>query len=189
MSSGHIVQGAHGVAIKIYAHSRQETKTPGRQSILTNVSAEQGWAQLRVHQSDAPSPRVVGGLPQGVPVSQEGQGHSGSKLHWSWGLRTPLLSLPPPGQLLVLRPCSAPCWDGLASAQGRRPGDQLSGWGHRGINPDTADSTPGQAQRPTVLFLSPPFLECSTGSEWLGREGQAHKPWPQLGRTSLKLPT
>lgn len=115
--------------------------------------------------------------------------HSGSKLHWSWGLRTPLLSLPPPGQLLVLRPCSAPCWDGLASAQGRRPGDQLSGWGHRGINPDTADSTPGQAQRPTVLFLSPPFLECSTGSEWLGREGQAHKPWPQLGRTSLKLPT
>lgn len=74
MSSGHIVQGAHGVAIKIYAHSRQETKTPGRQSILTNVSAEQGWAQLRVHQSDAPSPRVVGGLPQGVPVSQEGQG-------------------------------------------------------------------------------------------------------------------
>lgn len=108
MSSGHIVQGAHGVAIKIYAHSRQETKTPGRQSILTNVSAEQGWAQLRVHQSDAPSPRVVGGLPQGVPVSQEGQGHSGSKLHWSWGLRTPLLSLPPPCHLLASSWSSGP---------------------------------------------------------------------------------
>lgn len=43
--------------------------------------------------------------------------------------------------------------------------DQLLGWEHQGINPDTADSAPGQARRPTVPFLSPPFLACFTGSE------------------------
>lgn len=83
-------------------------------------------------------------------------------------LRMPLPLLPPPGKLAARRPGQAPCRDGPASAQGRQPGDQLSGWGQRSINPDVADSVPEQAQRPTVPFLSPPFLACFTGSEWLG---------------------
>ena len=79
--------------------------------------------------------------------------------------RTPLLLLRPLGQVPAPRPGQALCRGGPGLAQWRQPAAQLSG-----INPHTADSVLGPAQRPTVPFLPPPFLPSSPGSGRLGAE-------------------
>ena len=131
----------------------------------TETHAQSRLRKLRPREAGCPGqglswPRL------GRPLQGRGHCvHSGPSMPGAWGLRTPLLLLRPLGQVPAPRPGQALCRGGPGLAQWRQPAAQLSG-----INPHTADSVLGPAQRPTVPFLPPPFLPSSPGSGRLGAE-------------------